>query len=353
MFAEALAVIVAVGFAEPERSVTLAFGGDVMLGRIVNATIKEHGPRHVWGDTLPLLNAADATLVNLECVIAAGGEPFRPRRVFYFRGDPRVVEALTVAGIDYVSMANNHAMDYRAEALLETIRHLDEHGIAHAGAGASLGEAARPALIEAGGIKVGIVAFADHFRQYAAGADTPGTNVIEIDRGEKTLGRVRGAIEAARGQGADLVVFSIHWGPNMRQAPTPEFVAFAHAVMDAGADIFHGHSAHLFQGVEIYKGKVIFFDTGDLIDDYYVDPGLRNDQQMLFVVTVTGGAIRRVDLVPLHIDRMQVNLAQGETFEAIEKRMRRLAKPFGTEIRADDARLWIDVSRPARSAPGP
>ncbi|MHC4787007.1 MAG: CapA family protein, partial [Planctomycetota bacterium] len=111
------------------------------------------------------------------------------------------------------------------------------------------------------------------------------------------------------------------------------------------ADVFHGHSAHLFQGVEIYKGKVILFDTGDLIDDYYVDPQLRNDRQMLFVVTVTDGAIRRVDLVPLRIDRMQVNLAQGETYEAIRQRMRRLSKPFGTEIRADDARLWIDVSR--------
>ena len=157
--------------------------------------------------------------------------------------------------------------------------------------------------------------------------------------------RVREAIASARTQGADLVVFSIHWGPNMRQTPTPEFVEFAHTVMDSGADIFHGHSAHLFQAVEIYKGKVILFDTGDLIDDYYVDPKLRNDQQMLFVVTVTGGGIRRVDLIPLHIDRMQVNLARGETFDAIKKRTRRLSKPFGTEIHADDTRLWIDVAQ--------
>jgi poly-gamma-glutamate synthesis protein (capsule biosynthesis protein) len=347
MLAEALVTVVAGLLAQPEpgRQVTLAFGGDVMLGRIVNATIREQGPRYVWGDTLPILRAADAALVNLECVIAVGGEPFRPRRVFYFRGDPPVTEALTAAGIDYVSMANNHAMDFRAEALLETIRHLDGHGIAHAGAGATLAEAARPALIEAGDVKVGVVAFADHFLEYAADADTPGTNVIEVDRGTRTLGRVREAIGAARKQGADLVVFSIHWGPNMRQAPTPAFVEFAHAVMDGGADIFHGHSAHLFQGVEIYKGKVILFDTGDLIDDYYVDPGLRNDQQLLFVVIVTGGAIRRIDLIPLRINRMQVNLAQGELRETIKKRVQRLSKPFGTEIRADDTRLWIDVAR--------
>jgi poly-gamma-glutamate synthesis protein (capsule biosynthesis protein) len=348
MVAEALAVIVTVLLAppepEPDRPVTLAFGGDVMLGRLVNTTIREHGPRHIWGDTLPRLKAADATLVNLECVIAGGGEPFRPRRVFYFRGDPGVVEALGVAGIDYVSMANNHAMDFRADALLETIRHLDGHGIAHAGAGANLGEAAKPALIEAGDLTIGIVAFADHFRQYAADEAAPGTNVIDIEVEDGTLGRVREAIRAARAQGADLVVFSIHWGPNMRPAPTPEFVEFAHAVMDGGADIFHGHSAHLFQGVEIYKGKVILFDSGDLIDDYYVDPKLRNDQQMLFVVTVTDGRMQRVDLIPLHIHRMQVNRAQGETFDLISERIRRLSKPFGTGLHADDTRLWIDVS---------
>ncbi|MHC4306199.1 MAG: CapA family protein [Planctomycetota bacterium] len=343
MFAEAIVIIAAVVLAQAEPPVTLAFGGDVMLGRIVNATIQERGARYVWGDTLPVLRATDATLVNLECVIAAGGEPFRPRRVFYFRGDPRVVEALTVAGIDYVSLANNHAMDFRAEALLETMHHLDRHGIAHAGAGATLAEAARPALIEAGDLKIGVVAFADHFREYGADADSPGTNVIEIDLGDRTLGRVRAAIRAARGQGADLVVFSIHWGPNMRTAPTASFVEFAHAVMDSGADIFHGHSAHLFQGVEIYKGKVILFDTGDLIDDYYVDPKLRNDQQLLFVVTVTERGISRVDLIPLHIDRMRVNLARGEIFETIRDRIRRLSKPFGTEIHADDTRLWIDV----------
>ncbi|MHC4427108.1 MAG: CapA family protein [Planctomycetota bacterium] len=344
MFAEAL-VVAATGFVaqpQPEAAATLAFGGDVMLGRIVNATIQEHGVRHVWGDTLPVLQSADATLVNLECVIAAGGERFLPRRVFYFRGHPRVAEALTVAGIDCVSLANNHAMDYRAEALLETIQHLDRHGIAHAGAGSNLGDATKPAVIDAGAIKVGVVAFADHYREYAADADSPGTNVIEVDRGPGTLARVRAAIGAAREQRADLVVFSIHWGPNMRQAPTPEFVEFAHAVMDSGADIFHGHSAHLFQGVEIYKGKVILYDTGDLIDDYYVDPRLRNDQQMLFVVTVTGSGISRVDLVPLHIDHMQVNLARGEMFETIKNRISSLSEPFGTEIHADDSRLWIE-----------
>jgi poly-gamma-glutamate capsule biosynthesis protein CapA/YwtB (metallophosphatase superfamily) len=323
--------------------VTLAFGGDVMLGRLVNSTILQQGPRYVWGDVLPLVQEADLALVNLECTIAESGEPFVPPRVFYFRAHPQAIEVLTLAGVDYVTLANNHALDFQAPALLETIRRLDEHGIAHAGAGANLSEASQPAMLEAGGIKVGVVAFADHFREYQATEEAAGTRVITISTEEQHFGEVRESIQAVREAGADLVVFSIHWGPNMRQVPSPEFVAFAHAVMDAGADIFHGHSAHLFQGVEIYNGKPILYDTGDLIDDYYVDPELRNDQQLLFLLTATAQGVERIELIPLLITYMQVNRATGDTFDQIAERTRTLSAAMGTEIEQEGDRLVIEV----------
>jgi poly-gamma-glutamate synthesis protein (capsule biosynthesis protein) len=264
----------------PEPTLTLALGGDVMLGRLVDRAVRRWGPRHVWGDVGSWLRRADLTLVNLECAIATSGEKFQPPRVFYFRAAPEAIEALQVAGIDFVSLANNHALDYGPSALLETIRRLDEAKIAHAGAGRDLAEAGRFALLEAKGIKVGVVSFADHFRLYAATETRPGTNVIEIRPSGPDFERVREALGRVRAAGAQLSVFSIHWGPNMRQAPDPGFVEFAHAVIDAGADIFHGHSAHVFQGIEIYRGKPILYDTGDLLDDYRVDPQLRNDQQL-------------------------------------------------------------------------
>jgi poly-gamma-glutamate synthesis protein (capsule biosynthesis protein) len=156
---------------------------------------------------------------------------------------------------------------------------------------------------------------------------------------------VREGIQAARDAGADLVVFSIHWGPNMRQVPSPGFVTFAHAVMDAGADIFHGHSAHIFQGIEIYKGKPILYDTGDLIDDYYVDPKLRNDQQLLFLLTATSQGVERIELIPLLISYMQVNRATGDDFDEIAERIRRLSADMGTEIRQEGDRLVIEVGK--------
>ena len=327
----------------PGEGITLALAGDVMLGRLVNEAIRAKGPLYPWGDVLPLVREADLSLVNLECVIAESGEPFIPLRVFYFKADPEAIEVLTLAGIDYVTLSNNHALDFQGPALLETIRHLDEHGIAHAGAGRNAEEASQYALLEAKGIKVGVVAFADHFREYAATESTPGTNILPITLDDRHFHRVRESIEAVRAAGADLVVFSIHWGPNMRHVPPPDFKDFAHAVMDAGADIFHGHSAHVFQGIEIYKGKPIFYDTGDLIDDYYVDEEHKNDQQLLFLVYATSDGVERIELIPLLISYMQVNRATGAVFDEICERIGELSRAMGTEIRQEGDRLVIDL----------
>jgi poly-gamma-glutamate capsule biosynthesis protein CapA/YwtB (metallophosphatase superfamily) len=326
------------------ETITLALAGDVMLGRLVNQVILAEGPLYPWGDLLPLVREADLSLVNLECTIAASGELFRPRRLYYFRAHPAAIEVLSQAGIDCVTLANNHAMDFQAPALLETIQHLDDHGIAHAGAGGNAEEAARYALLEAKGIKVGVVAFADHFREYGATESSPGTNLIPVTTQEPHFRRVRESIEAARAAGADLVVFSIHWGPNFRQVPPQEFQEFAHAVIDAGADLFHGHSAHIFQGIEIYKGKPIFYNTGDLIDDYYVDPAYRNDQQLLFLVYASPGRVEKIELIPVLITYMQVNRATGTAFDEIGQRMIELSQDMGTELRKASGRLVIDLT---------
>ncbi|MFQ6676669.1 MAG: CapA family protein [Fidelibacterota bacterium] len=326
-----------------EPGITLVLAGDVMLGRLVNETIHRRGPRYVWGDIVPLLRRPDFTFVNLECVIARGGKPFTPKRAFYFRADPPNARALVEGGIDGVALANNHALDFRQEGLLETISHLDRLGIAHCGAGKDTPEASAPAVVEVRDVKIGFVAFADHFREYAAAGKSAGINLITVSRDKGVLGRVEKAILSARREGADLVVFSIHWGPNMRERPTPEFIEFAHAVMDRGADIFHGHSAHIFQGIEIYRGKPILYDTGDLIDDYYVDPVLRNDRQLLFRLSLSSSRVTEIELIPIRIHEMQVNRATGIDFAAIRDRMVHLSKPFGTQIEVGDDRLWIAV----------
>ncbi len=118
----------------------------------------------------------------------------------------------------------------------------------------------------------------------------------------------------------------------MRQRPNQEFINFAHAIIDSGVDIIHGHSAHIFQGIEVYHNKLIMYDTGDFVDDYAVDPLLRNDQGLFFIVTVTKTGIKKVELIPLLISDFQVNYAKGRQKKEILDRIKTLSAKFGTKI---------------------
>lgn len=328
-----------------DGEIILAFTGDVMLGRLVNKMIGRMGASYVWGDTLPLIKKADLQLINLECVIAKDGTPWdKTPKIFFFRADPYAIDVLKEARVNYVSLANNHTLDFGEEALLEMLNRLNEAGIAHAGAGRNLREASKPAVIEAGGLRVGVVSFTDNEPAFAATETSPGTNYIPIALANEIVQRVRAAIDEARSF-SDLVVFSIHWGPNMRKRPPKDFREFAHAVIDMGVDIFHGHSAHIFQGIEIYGGKVIMYDTGDFIDDYYVGEE-KNDRQLLFLVTVSRGKIKRVEMIPVEISRCQVNIAKGDVHKEISERMIKLSEEFGTAVKKKNCSLAVEIRMP-------
>ncbi len=149
-------------------------------------------------------------------------------------------------------------------------------------------------------------------------------------------------MSAARGAGAETVIFSNHWGPNMVERPNDLFRRFARAVIDRGADVYYGHSAHVFQGVEIYRNKPILYDTGDFIDDYAVDPRLRNDRSFLFRVSVEKGEFGRLELLPVALSYARVDLATGNEREAILGRMERLSIEMGTTFVRLQDRLVLE-----------
>lgn len=325
--------------------VSIALTGDVMLGRLVGAKLRRFGPLHPWGNTLSHLSAADLRIINLECVIASSGRPWsRWRKVYHFRADPIAIDSLKKAGIDCVALANNHVLDYEEEALLEMLALLEQAGVRYVGAGRNLEEAARPAMLEARGLRVAVVAFTDNEPGWVATTKTPGTNYIPISLEEKSLKPVTDAISRARAAGANLVIFSIHWGPNMVVRPSTLFRQFARAVVDAGADIYHGHSAHVFHGIEIYNGRPIIYDAGEFVDDYAVDPELRNDLGLLFRLQVTDSRVERIDLTPVFIADCQANLATASKHEITAKRIQALSAEMGTSVRRDEERLWIECA---------
>lgn len=322
-----------------------------MLGRGVRRALERMHPEEPWGDLLPLLHGADLRILNLECALTDHRIRWeRTYKVFHFRADPvRAIRTLEAARIDACSLANNHVLDFEVEGLLETLDVLDRAGIAHAGAGRDRDEARKPALLPRG---VALIACTDNEPPFAAN-EHPGTWYLPVGTDEWILSQVSEVIEDARQAGARTVIFSNHWGPNMVERPPEAFRSFAREVIDRGADVYFGHSAHLTQGVEAHGGGLILYDTGDFLDDYAVDPTLRNDRSFLFLLDLEEGRPSRLDLVPVTLPFAKVELARGAEREAILSRMVTLSSELGTSLSREEGRLvWRHGAPSAELHPG-
>ncbi|MFC1842423.1 CapA family protein [Candidatus Dependentiae bacterium] len=313
-----------------KQTITIGLAGDTMLGRLVNKKMDQVGHTYIWGNMLPILKKNNLNIVNLETTLT-NSEKKAPK-IFNFKATPDKVKALQEANVHVVNLANNHMLDFYDEGLIETLDTLDKEGIKHVGAGRNIAQARTGIIIEKNGIKIGVIGYTDYPQEWKAGKNKPGTNVVTIG----DIAQIKQDIKNLRKQ-VDILVLSIHWGPNKRKRPTPEFKTFARQIIDAGVDIIHGHSAHIFQGIEIHNKKIIFYDTGDFVDDYMVGPEIRNDWSFLFQVTVEKHGnktkIKNLKLIPLLIDNMQVNLATGTEKEKIINYMKMLSQKMGTEIK--------------------
>jgi len=331
-------------------TVRLAFVGDIMLGRRIDRQLSTTAPEAFWGDLLPVLRAADAVVGNLECPITEYRRPWRRTpKAFRFRARPEAAAVLATANLRLVNLANNHILDYREQGLFDTVSCLQRAGIASAGAGANAYEAARPALVSLDGATVGLIGLTDNMPEWRAGHDTAGTNYVSIRSDGATLNLLRAMIREARWAGADIVVVSCHWGPNLRPFPPRRFRRFARHAVELGADVFHGHSAHLFQGVELHRGGLILYDTGDVLDDFWVFPGIRIDQSFVFEAEFADRRLSRLAMRPLVQARTSVGLAEGAAFEAICRRMERRSRALGTVLNRSPEGLEL---LPASDAPG-
>lgn len=318
------------------RPLRLVFGGDAMLGRLVGEAIARFGHGYPLGPLAATLAAADLAIVNLECAITASTTPWPGEpKAFYFGAPPAAVLSLAEAGIDLVSLANNHALDFGVQGLRDTLLALDAHGIAHAGAGETLAGALRPALLERGGIQFGMAAFCDHQSDFAAAHDHPGIAWIDLEDEARAADDLRAALTTLVEAGTDWPVLSLHWGPNMVWRPSPRFRRLAHAAIDMGWKIVFGHSAHVFQGVEWRAGCPIVYAAGDLVDDYYVDVGFRNDHQMLFELDLDARRVLKLAMRPLFIEDCRSAPAHAAARDWIIERMRVLCRELGTHTEVE------------------
>ncbi len=272
---------------DPGASWTMVAGGDVLLDRGVHLAIEDsrRGANFPWdggtvditgrckdcsvfGWDLPytkrtgnggavrdLFKSADLAIANFE-------NPAPDRWRFHSKGtvfsaNPAHLSGLVNAGIDWVSLANNHIGDAGRNGILQTMGNLDDVGIRHGGTGRDATRAHRATLMEVGDVTVGILGYDTIAAYYHADADTAGS-------ANMTTKGLRRDIAAAREAGADVVVVFPHWGVEYQAKATPKQQRLGRAAIDAGADLVIGNHPHWAGAMETYKGKPIWYALGNL-----------------------------------------------------------------------------------------
>ncbi len=358
---------------------TVALGGDVMLGRGVDQILAHPGepelreaylhdargyvrlaetangpiPRPVewswpWGEAVALLDdiAPDVRLINLETTITADGQ-FADRKPVCYRMHPDNLPALTAIRPDVCALANNHILDFGYQGLTDTVSILTDAGIQGVGAGADLSAARRPAVVtlhDDHRVVVGSVAMksAGVPESWAAHWHRPGVWLIRDPALRDAADDVAAQTLAHKHDG-DLAIVSVHWGSNWGYGIAPEDVAFAHRLIDAGVDIVHGHSSHHPRPVEIYREKPILYGCGDVIDDYEAIGGhapFRAELRLLYLTSTdpASGELVSLRMIPLRVRQMRLERASHADAEWLRKTMEHTSRRFGTRVavRSDD-----------------
>jgi len=332
---------------DPARLWTLVAGGDILLDRGVAETVKvkgkgvdfpfNGGSAEITGHTCcsgfgwevpktqrtskggamrDLLEGADLAIANFENPAPNSFRYHTSGTVF--SADPKLIEGLANAGIDWVSLANNHIGDAGRNGILQTIDNLADYGIKSGGAGKDARSARRPTILETpSGTKVGIIGYDSIAPGYRAGQETPGSASF-------TEKNVISDVQKARDSGADVVIVFPHWGTEYDPTPFAGQQALAHAAIEAGADMVIGNHAHWAGAVEVYEGKPIWYALGNFIfDQTWSEPTMEG---MTLELTFDGAELVQARMRPhIILDKAQPNfldpagdgrVVMGQVFDA-------------------------------------
>lgn len=352
--------------------VTLFLCGDVMLGRGVDQILPHPGdpalwerytadarsyvelaeavngpiPRPVghswpWGDALEILDEAapDARVVNLETSVTRSND-FAEGKEVHYRMHPANLPCLVAGRPDACVLANNHVLDFGRRGLEETLDSLAGAGLRAVGAGRDVDEARRPAVVDVqGGTRVLVFSFGMASsgipRSWAAGEDRAGVDFVAEPSDAAAASVVRRVRQVKRP--GDVSVASVHWGSNWGYGIPRSQVRFAHALIDGGVDVVHGHSSHHPRPLELYRGKLILYGCGDFIDDYEGITGYeqyRDDLRLLYFVSVEPDTGKAADVRMAAVQSRQMRLrhASGEDREWLRATLDRVSRGFGVRI---------------------
>lgn len=288
--------------ASSSPSISLIFGGDIMLSRGVGVQMRKSGnaafPFLKIADTI---RSADIAAGNLEGPISDRGA--NQGSIYSFRADPSVVEGLRFAGFDVLFLANNHIWDWGGDALTDTVGILRQNGIQTAGAGISQEEANAPVIKTVQNTRFAFFSFTDRYpKSLEAVGGQPGISHFDLP---SILEKIRTA--KIRN---DIVIVSLHWGEEYATHAGVQQQEWAHAMIDAGANLVVGHHPHVTQELEQYRNGWIAYSLGNFVFDQNFSAETRS--AYLLRVSVVDKRIRVVQKIPIYIsDQYQPGITEG------------------------------------------
>ncbi len=313
--------------------------GDIMLGRGVGMRLQKYGSYgRAFEDVSDILKQGDVVFANLESPLTESTHSLDPKRKIVLKAKPEAVSALTGAGFNLLSIANNHMMDYYETGLFDTMSILNANHILFAGSGKNIDEARKPAIIEKNGLKIGLLAYSDMadlifagdpYLKYSADKNKSGISPRKYEA-------VREDVQKLRGQ-VDLLAVSLHWGVEDSFTVTDEQREFAHKLIDDGVDLILGHHPHQFQGIEIYKGKPIFYSMGNFLFDQNES---ENMESFIIDMRYKGTELTDLSATPVRIlDKSYVEVQTGTKAANIIARQSELCRDLGTPPEVVNDRL--------------
>ena len=309
-------------------TITIAAVGDMHFDRKVREAINRSGGTAPLAHVADRLSAADIAVGNLESTLSELGTR-NAQQDYTFKGDPRGVEGLALAGFDFLSLANNHALDCGSEAMLDTIARLEANGIGHAGAGADKAAAWTPAVRDVNGTTVAFFGFSHILPSGFVATDTS----AGIARGRGNMDAVEAAIRAAKEQ-YDYVLVSFHWGVEYQDHCNGDQVADAHRAIDAGADMVLSHHPHVIQAVEYYNGKLIAYSLGDFVFDHY---SRKTGEAFILEAELGPNGVANARAVPVYLDDTYgvPDYVTGREATVILERLKTISAPRKTIVEID------------------
>ncbi|MEE9614399.1 MAG: CapA family protein [Thermodesulfobacteriota bacterium] len=281
----------------PAEEITVIAAGDVYLGGRAAPFIERNGPSYPFAFTADIFGEGDMVIVNLESPLTEREKAFMEKE-YVFKAGAGAAEALKAGGVDVATLANNHIMDYGAAGLGDTMARLDGLGIAHGGAGRTLEEARRPAVVEIKGVKVAVLAYSNTLpEEFYAGKRSPGTAYGRPEH-------VRADVRKAAGE-ADIVIVSFHWSEEGLKEPKDYQRELAHTAIDSGARLVLGHHPHVVQGAEFYNDGLILYSLGNFVFGSY---SLKGPEGIIARVVFTeDGSVKSAGVIPIDVDNWEVD----------------------------------------------